>query len=189
MNWTGIGVVRILAPALCLSPTYASAADQILTPYGLGPVRIGMTVEQAEKALGVKLAPLDTTDGYSTEACWETQRLGDPDPAILYMIWDGKIVRIDVTRYEHKPYWTDENIPAIASENGVHIRDLDAKAAKASGPATISANPFGKRPDDYYATILTQDGQRGVLFEIWDHYIYRMRAGLAEAIALPEGCP
>lgn len=189
MSRVGTGVVRALALVLCLCAAPANAADQILTPYGLGPVRIGMTIEQAEEALGAKLAPLDMTDGYSTEACWETQRLGDPDLAILYMIWDGKIVRIDVTRYEHKPYWTDENIPAIASETGVHIRDLDEKAAKASGPATISANPFGKRPDDYYATILTQDSQRGVLFEIWDHYVYRMRAGLAEAIGLPEGCP
>ncbi len=181
--------VRTLALVLCLGCASASAADQILTPDGLDPVKIGMTVEQAEQALGAKLAPLDTADGYSTEACWETQRLGDPDPAILYMIRHGEIVRIDITRYEQKPYWTDENIPAIASEKGVHIRDPDVKAAKAHGTATISSNPFGKRPDDYYATIFTQDKQRGVVFEIWDHYVYRMRAGLADAIQLPEGCP
>ncbi len=183
------GVARTIAFVLYLAFAPANAADQILTPDGLAPVQIGMTVEQAEAALGAKLAPLDTADGYSSEACWETQRFGDPDPAILYMIWHGKIVRIDITRYEHKPYWTDENVPAIASEKGIHIRDRDDEAAKAHGPATISPNPFGKRPDDYYATILTQDKQRGIVFEIWDHYVYRMRAGLTKAIRLPEGCP
>ncbi|MHB1205003.1 MAG: hypothetical protein ACYCZX_05515 [Rhodospirillaceae bacterium] len=112
MNRIRTGVVRTLALVLCICSAPANAADQILTPDGLAPVQIGMTVEQAEAALGAKLAPLDTADGYSSEACWETQRFGDPDPAILYMIWHGKIVRIDITRYEHKPYWTDENVPA-----------------------------------------------------------------------------
>jgi anaerobic C4-dicarboxylate transporter len=46
-------------------------ASQVATMEGIGPVKIGMTVEQAEHALGAKLDPISSAFG---KECWVTSR-------------------------------------------------------------------------------------------------------------------
>jgi hypothetical protein len=54
-------------------------ASQVATMEGIGPVKIGMTAEQAEQALGAKLAPISTTFG---KECWVTSRSDKKDRVI-----------------------------------------------------------------------------------------------------------
>src|SRR5579871_641855 len=71
----------------------APAQSQVLSWQGLTPVHLGMTVNEAERALMTKLAPKDV--GFSDE-CWVTQRADGKDDAIYYRVQNGKISVITV---------------------------------------------------------------------------------------------
>lgn len=190
MSWTRTGVVRVLALFLCLSPAAANGADQILTPYGLGPVRIGMTVSQAEKALGAKFKPLDTSDGFSAESCWQTRRLDDPDPAVTYMVWYGKIVSIAIHLYNKEENW--KTVPPFATAEGVRIGTDDAQVREAYGNS-LSVRPHPQANDDKDDTMLvmialTKNKRNGLAFETANKKVFKFRAGIPKAITLTEGC-
>ena len=78
---------------LSFAAVAADKPDQILTFDGLGAVRIGMTVHEAEDALAVKFKPVGREDEPS---CWYANRADHIDPGISYMIQDNKVVRIDI---------------------------------------------------------------------------------------------
>jgi hypothetical protein len=187
MMRTRTGVVRTFALVLCFSSASANATDQILTPNGLGPVRIGMTVTQAEKALGAKLDPLEKMSA-NTESCWYTQRADHVDPLVSYMVWYRKIVRIDIDESELGK--SKKSVPRVASEKGIHIGASETQIKEAYG-STIDVSPheYGdEATNDHYWTILAEDGQNGVRFETMSGKVQSFHAGTAKAIKLVEGC-
>jgi hypothetical protein len=189
MNRSSTGVIRTVALVLCLASVPANAADQILTPRGLGSVKIGMTVAQAEKALGAKLKPLDKTDGVSVESCWETHRTDNPDPAVSYMVWYGKIVRIAIDRYDKEENW--ETVPPFATDKGIRIGSADAHVREAYGKS-LSVRPHPEANDEnddtmVVMTVLT-NRRSGIAFETGSKKVSTFRAGLAKAIRMTEGC-
>jgi hypothetical protein len=116
----------------------ATAADQILTFAGLGPVHIGMTVDQAEKALGAKFSPMrpDVED----EHCWMPTRADGIDPLVSYMIWDDQIVRIDIDETELGK--EGKSVPPVATEKGIRIGSSEAEIKERYGSALdISQDP------------------------------------------------
>ena len=86
--------------ALYCAPTTAIA--ETLTAQGLAPVRLGMTIAAAERALHAKLGRLSrsshgfSTEPQSVEICWFWQRRDGQRPDIAYMAERGRIVRIDI---------------------------------------------------------------------------------------------
>ena len=83
---------RLAVAALLCSVFAVSALARTLTPEGLGKVRIGMTVRQAEKALGEKLAGDGTS---AAESCRYVHRSAG-EAGVAYMVENGRITRIDV---------------------------------------------------------------------------------------------
>jgi hypothetical protein len=187
MTRTRTGAMRSVALLLGLFSASANAADQILTPNGLGPVRIGMTVGQAEKALGAKLNPLEKMSA-NTQSCWYTQRADHIDPLVSYMIWFEKIVRIDIDNSElGKP---ETSVPPVTSEKGIHIGASEEQIKAAYGSAIkISSHAYGDEANnDHYWTALAKGGRNGLRFETMGGKVQSFHAGLTKAIQLVEGC-
>ncbi len=165
---------------LCAA-TAAVAADQVLTFTGLQPVKIGMSVAEAEAALGYKLKPLDTSDLVSTEACWLTERADGTQHALTYMVRNGKISRIDV--------WEEDGHPAdIRSRAGLRIGATESAVMDAHGKALeISGHPhLGE--EGRYLLLPASDKRHGLLFEIVRGKVVNLRSGELESIRLTETC-
>jgi hypothetical protein len=70
------------------------ARAEVLSFQGVGPVQLGMTVKDAERALGTKLEPRSLV--YTSDECYQTLRTDRKDPGITYVVEDGKITVINV---------------------------------------------------------------------------------------------
>ena len=81
------GLMLLMTAPVCAQP------QPVLEGGGLGKVRIGMAVRQAERTLGVGLRSL--IPGYG-EGCWLAVRADGIDPGLSYMVEHGWITRIDV---------------------------------------------------------------------------------------------
>ena len=157
------------------------AAYQVLRPDGLGPVRVGMTVRRAEEALGVRLKPFNPTDGYSKVSCWETSRLGDPDPDVIYMVWYGKIMRVAIY---------GDGKGRITTDKGIRIGDADARVKEIYGSTlkvAVGAQADAEEQGSDLTTF-TRSKRRGITYETADRKVVNFRAGLSKATFLSEGC-
>jgi hypothetical protein len=187
-------VMRIAAPLFVVGIAALLAINlrskqQVLTFDGLGPVRIGMTVPEAETALGAKLAPLDKTNGIDTEGCWTTGRADNTDRGISYMIWDGKIVRIYIflSQREGEP----DVIPSVSTENGVRLTTSVEDVKKAYGKDLIIDFHSQGDPGNYdflYMTAFSADKRHGQYFETWNNKLVSFGSATPEALYLQEGC-
>ncbi|MBW8708089.1 MAG: hypothetical protein JF627_02295, partial [Alphaproteobacteria bacterium] len=101
---------RAFLAALLMFPPANSLAGEIITPAGLAPVQIGMTLAQVERALGKKLK-FERNDPDSA-SCFEAERPGDEKTS--YMLERYRVTRID----------TGNNM--IATPEGAHVGDTEA---------------------------------------------------------------
>ena len=190
MNNRTKGVIRIAASFVAIAVGVLLVKefqnkDRTLSFDGLGPVRVGMTVPEAETALGATLTAPRPDDGRG-EDCWYTQRADLVDETITYMIAYGKIVRINVDNAA--PRKNEKAAPRVVSERGIHIGSSVADVMSAYGSALIvSPNPNGN-DTDRFMLVLSEDGRHGLLFDIWDEKVDSFRNGTADAVQMPEGC-
>lgn len=147
-----------------------------------------MTITAAEEALGTKLATLETSDSGASEECWYTQRVDRVDPLVSYMIWNGKIVRIDIDESELGS--AERSVPSISSDKGISIGSTESDIKRAYGSRVIvSPHPYGNGDENsHYFLVASRDKQHGLLFETLDSRVNTFRNGLLEAIKLIEGC-
>ncbi|TAL04468.1 MAG: hypothetical protein EPO08_01265 [Rhodospirillaceae bacterium] len=184
---TGAALTGILATFLVaiLNPAFAEA-DQILTFTGLGPVRIGMTVAQAEAALGTTLSSIYPD---MPKTCWSGRRVDGIDGAISYLIEDGKIVRIDINDSAWpKP---ERVVPSVSTEQGIRIDSFTDDVKKAYGSRLIiKFHPQGDEGDENYLfmKVFSDDKKRGLLFEIWEGKIKSFHVGTTETFDAEEPC-
>lgn len=174
-------LIGIVAIAVFLAPASAQPGDQILTFTGLPPVQVGMAVSEAERALGYRLKPLDTSDRVSTEACWLTERADGTQRWLTYMVRNGKITRIDV--------WGEEGHPSdISSKDGLRIGSAEDAVMRTHGKALeISGHPH-LGADGRYLVLPAPDKRHGLLFETVHGKVVNLRAGELESISLMETC-
>src|SRR5262249_4311062 len=103
--------IIMTAGLLSLSGEFA-AAEGVLLADRPGPVRLDMSLAEAERALGATLAPVT---GDRDEACWFAGRADGADPGIAYMVAAGRIVRIDIGTPLNGP------TPSITTAAGIGI--------------------------------------------------------------------
>lgn len=170
-------VCAVFARSAHTQPVAPSAP--VLSVEGLGPVRIGMTVEQAEQALGAALRPRERSD---SPACWMTSRLDGRAPDIAYMVAHGQIRRIDVLTGRFPA-------SAVRSEQGIGIGDTEQAARRAYGSSMIVMPHKYTGADGGHYLILTMPGGRsGMIFETFDGRVTQVRAGLRPELDYVEGC-
>lgn len=175
----GADVMRVFALALSVGCASANAANQILTPDGLGRVKIGMTVRQVEKALGAKLRPRDKA--YGTEACWYTIRADKTEP-VSYKVWHKRIVSIQTSE--------DGETAAVATDKGIHVGDSDAKVKAAYGQnlKVRADSQVNEESEASVMTMLTENKSKGLVFLTRDGKVVEIRAGLAAPIQAIDDC-
>lgn len=180
---TGLGLAPWLVLLLLLPDSGLSqprgAGDRVLAADGLGPVRIGMTVDQAERALGARLRPRSVQE---PSGCWITQRADGQDPGVAYMVVYDQIRRIDLHAH-------NKHVPGVRSATGVGIGSTEQSAYRAYG-ARLSVAPHKYTAADggHYLTVDTPDGRSGLVFETFGGRITQVRAGLRPELDYVEGC-
>jgi len=154
----------------CAVSSSESQSPWVLRPDGIGRVRIGMTLPQANVALNEHFsAPENEGD----QSCFYVTPKAHPQLAL--MIEDSHLVRIDV------------NQTGIRTAEGLGIGDTETRARKAYG-ADLHIEPSKYTGDEggHYLTI--RSGKYGIRFETEHRKVTQFYAGTYEAIQYVEGC-
>jgi hypothetical protein len=121
----------VLVVALLVATGDMASAAPVLTTNALGPVRLGMTLAQAERALGTRLRPEQQR---REESCWYAKLAHAREPAVGYMIEHGRVTRIHVTKpLIGRPV-------AVRTEAGAGIGTSLSRLQRLYGP-TLSVGP------------------------------------------------
>ncbi len=164
--------------ALLLTAQSALAApalteDSRLGTNGIGPILVGMTVKQAEKASGrkIKVSPFpDSTCAYG-------EVLGIS--GINLLLLDGIIERADISN------------PRILTLRGAKIGDSETQI-KNRYPNQIKTTPHPyTAPDGHYLTFYPKDRtdqDYRLIFETSKGKVVRYRGGRLPAVDYIEGC-
>ena len=166
--------MRVTALALAftlLAPTAAVAAPAwVLTPDGLGPLRIGMTVKQARAALGREMA----SDDEFSESCKPYGVTGLEGLGLIFA--DGRLDSIDINL---KAPWR--------TAAGIGLGDTEAAVRKAYGRAIVRTKNAYEDPPAAYLTIKGRHG-RGIKFTTDSHRRIEAIDVGGESISYIEGC-
>lgn len=169
--------MNVLLVAMMAVSTGAAPAGHTLTPQGLGPVVIGMTVPQAELRLNAKLV-VDSPG----EGCTYARRADHGDPGVTYMVEAAKITRVDV-----KPAQGDQAFPRVTTSAGIGLGDPAAKVRRAYG-AALKIEPHKYAEHGYYYEVDDPADGVGVIFEIIGGKVAQFRAGRYPSLGYVEGC-
>jgi hypothetical protein len=151
-----------------------------LTVFGIGPVRFGMTVAEAERALGTKLV---SDDAQANEACRYATRADRKDPDLAFMIEDGKLVRIDAGDME------PGDPPARArSDRGFDVGADEAVIINAYGAVNVKVEQHPYNENGHLLIIDAPDHKRAIVYETDRGKVTSYRAGLYPAVTYSEGC-
>jgi hypothetical protein len=165
-----VAAVAILLTAAALPPTY----DWKLTPAGWGPVRIGMTRAQAEKALSIGLEG----EAFDNEgSCIELYSPDERLTGLYFMFLDGKLSRVSAVEKA-----------TIKTPRGMGIGSTAEEVREAYGEK-LQAEPhhYDGEPAEYL-TYWLKPLKSGVRFETDPgRKVQTIHAG-NESIQLIEGC-
>jgi hypothetical protein len=139
---------------------------------GFGPVRVGMTVREAEKALKMKLQEEETAQS-EPDGCHYASN-DDALPGIGLMVEGRRIVRIDVFS---GPYRT---------RSGVHV-GMTEQDVKSRHPRIESEKHFYD-PSGHYLSLSSDDQRYRMRFETDGNVVTTFRSGERGAVAYVEGC-
>lgn len=154
-----------------------------LTVEGYGPVKIGMTRAQAERVLGAKLNMyfLDDTD---PNACGTGARADGKNPDVIYMLEDGKIVRIDVITLDTGT----PSAPPVRTAKGIGLGSTEAQVRAAYGAAVkVEPHPYLENAG-HYLVVKSPGGKTGIIFETDLKKVIGFRAGVYPPVSYIEGC-
>jgi hypothetical protein len=165
------------SPSLLLVATVLVAAPErgygarewSLSFDGFGPVKVGMTVPEAEKALNMRLGADRAPDETCHYVLNEKQLSG-----VGFMVLEGRIARIDVSTRDH-PTWRGARVGATEAE----LRRLHPQIA-------VNSHPYDDRGHDL--RLASRDRRRALIFETDGQVVTSFRAGMAKAVAYIEGC-
>lgn len=146
-----------------------------VTPLGIGPLRAGMTLAEADAAVGGALAEPAAAAAGST--CTYVAWPGGP-PGVRVMLEDGRVARVDV------------DSGAVATDAGVRVGD-DAARVRTAYAGRIAESPHKYVPGALYLTVTPAapaDSAHRLVFEVEDGRVARYRAGSRPAVEYVEGC-
>lgn len=166
-----------LAPLLLVVPIPSAASPPQIGFDGLSPVRVGMTVAEAEQALHAKLSIQFPNDDGPT-GCGIAEVEGRDDP-FSYMIEDGRVTRADLGGLGVKS--------AIRTANGIGLGSSVSEIRRAYGKRAKS------HPNDYDNTepdfeVKSGDGKAAMVFETQHGRVVRIHAGRLPSAEYIEGC-
>lgn len=162
-------------------------ASQVATMEGIGPVKIGMTVQEAEHALGAKLDPISPP---FYKECWITSRSDKKDRVIQYMVEDENIAAIDV--YPPAAETFPLPIPAIKTPKGIGVGSTEEQIRKAYGKSVKKERaPYfdeDNKETAYWFHADNPDKKLGMFFDARYGRVLSFSVGTLEAINQMERC-
>jgi hypothetical protein len=151
----------------------ASAAGLSLTPNGLGKLKLGMSPQQAQAALGRRMTTLSPA---FLPSCGYTSV---PSLRLAIMFLDHRVARIDVLK----------NSPVHAM-GGIRRGDVEGDVRRVYGPKVTETSHV--YTSGSYLTIGWRTGRyanRGIRFETDENgTVTSFHAGRRDAIRYVEGC-
>jgi hypothetical protein len=167
-------LILLLAAVACggpeLDPVAIDAiavADPMwhVTEFGIGPIRVGMTIGEAEAATGAFGAEANGC----TYAAWP-----DAPPGVAVMVEDGRVARVDVES------------GTVPTGSGVRIGDTEARVLSMyEGRVTVGPHKYTA---GHYLTVRPFDPAHLIVFETEGGRVLRYRAGLRHAVEYVEHC-
>jgi len=136
---------------------------------GVGPVQIGMTLDQLSATLHEKL----TEDESGSDSCFYVHARSHDH--LAFMIEDGCVSRVDV------------DAPGIRTFAGIQVGDSEAHARRVYG-TKMEVTEHQYIDTGHYLTLRSADGRHGVRFETDKGKIASFCAGTYESIQYVEGC-
>ena len=171
---TSAVVLCAVATAGAASVAAAPSPGLVLTPLGVGHVRVGMTPAQAQRASGRNIV-LDGAE-ISTGCRYATV----PSLRVYLMLLHGRIARIDVARGS-----------PVHALGGIRRGDTEADVRAAFGPKVVETQ-HAYVPDGSYLTVGWRTGpyaHRGIRFETNEKgTVTDIYAGRRDPIRYVEGC-
>jgi hypothetical protein len=168
--------VAVLMSVLVMTAPAASQQQPVLESGGIGKVRIGMGVKDAEQTIGAPLRSLVAAYG---QGCWLAVRADGIDPGLSYMVENG---RIDVVTPR------DGAASTISTAKGIGIGSTRADVERNYGGSGISAlAPYGHSDDDRWVTVEATP-TLGIVISISGGKVVGLWAGRRESIAYTESC-
>jgi hypothetical protein len=155
------------------APTAINPDSQsVVTPYGLGKLRAGMTVAEAASVFPGFKIPVRR----NRNAC--VYATADSLPAgVRVMVEQGKVARIEVVE------------GAVQTSKGARIRDTEERI-KRLYPNQVTVSPH-KYTDGHYLTVMppaNADSAYRIIFETDGSRVLRYRAGTRPQVEYVEGC-
>jgi hypothetical protein len=145
-----------------------------LTINGIGPVRVGMTLAEAEQAADMPMSVPDTDDN----GCGYSQPQGIEN--LLFMVTDNQIARVDVVR--------DSTIKTLS---GAGIGNTRAEI-EAMYPGQIEVSPHKYVQGGHYLTYIptdVSDRNYRIVFETDENdVVTRLRSGKLPEVTWVETC-
>jgi hypothetical protein len=143
--------------------------DMTVTEYGIGPIRAGMTVAQANAVIGGGFAaPKGGTSGCKYAVLTKAPR------GLWVMLQDGRVVRVEVRS------------GSIATSTGARIGDSEARI-KQLYPGVV-ATPHKYVAGGHYLTVTGSDPANRIVFETDGSKVTTFRSGRTPEVENVEGC-
>lgn len=149
---------------------------------GIGPIRLGMTVDEASRSAGIRLVRND--DGYrdkkSERFCAYFEPKGYPK-GIHFMLTNRRIARVDISNKR------------VTTIKGAKIGDSQERIfALDPGQITSTPHPYGRPPANKKYLIFvpknTADKNYRMIFDMLDNRVIYFRSGKIPEINYSEGC-
>jgi hypothetical protein len=169
-------LVLLLTAALSNPLVFAAPAAERLAPTqpvsfeGVGPVRVGMSLEELRRELGeVEL------DDKSGEMSCNFAHLPGLRWGILWMLIEGRVARTDV----------DER--GFATVSGARVGDSEARVLSLyEGRVVVGPHPYDEK--GHYLIVESRDGRSLLIFETDGSRVTSYRIGRSPEAGFIEGC-
>jgi hypothetical protein len=143
---------------------------------GIGPIQVGMTVDEASRAAGAKM--VKTLNSFRTEECGYFDIEGSPK-GISFMVTKGRIATVNIS---------NERVTTI---RGIKIGDPEDKILKLYPQEQIQVvtGLIGGRMKRFtFVPRDVADRNYRLIFETSKNRVYRFRSGKLPDVEAVEGC-
>jgi hypothetical protein len=165
--------LKSVALALILTLAGQTPTDRrVITFYGVGLVKIGVTVAAASEAAGEPFKPSPETPP-GTEECGHVELSSDPH--VWFMVEHGRITRLE----------TASRLFRTAS--GVRVGDSEARVHSIYGPR-LEVQPHKYVDDGHYLIVRSADRKFALVMETDGKEVFNLLAGLVPSVEYVEGC-
>ena len=149
---------------------------------GIGPIRVGMTVDEASESARIKLTRSGSGGGREESQCSYVEPKGEPK-GIAFMVTKGRIARVDI--------FSNKQITTI---KGAKIGDTEDRIISLyPGQVQVTRHPYQGRPpyNGKYLTFVPKDAtdkNYRIIFETSKNRVENFRSGKIPEVEQIEGC-